>query len=148
MSASAPRKALTKKQKKALAFRENRGRSKKDASGTAGMEVDDVPVAEDQDDVDGTSAALENTTVDKIADASLSKASKSTAKAKGKGKAEEGERNQAASVDAEVAKSKKRKRDDDNDKMVVDTDGDSEAKKKRKTNDSKQRFILFVGTYI
>ncbi|KAG6817726.1 hypothetical protein H0H87_004517 [Tephrocybe sp. NHM501043] len=159
---SAPAK-LTKKQKKGIAFRERKtGKGHKDKDGAYRSEDNDVPVMEDQD-----AALLEGPSVEvaKVVEGKKSKSTEdvsgSDSKAKGKRKAG------AEDADTDAGKPKKRKREDKDSniddaehaeekpaakrKKPVEGAGDSGPDKKvaKKTKpDGKQRFILFVGTYV
>ena len=122
---------LTKKQKKALAFREHKsGKSKAQA---ADDETNDIPIMENVDDVEAEAAVVEKKQAKVV-----------EKKAKGKAKEADADLKPKPSQNGE---SKKRKRDDDS------AEASAEAGKKRKTVDEasgkiKQRFILFVGTSI
>jgi nucleolar protein 6 len=138
---SAPTK-LTKKQKKALAFRERKGKGKE----TAAHEQfeNDVPVMEDQD--------LAET---EVADSRLEGQEGAKVQDKGRAQVVEGkkrkrdEASEAGDNKAEKAKSKKRKRDSEQ-AVAVLADGDQKDATEGKTTKGKakgkqQRFILFVG---
>ncbi|KAK0481621.1 hypothetical protein IW261DRAFT_1562917 [Armillaria novae-zelandiae] len=130
---STPQK-LTKKQKKAAAFRERK--SGKNVHGHAhSMEADDVPVMEVQDDVDGSGDQVEDEEVGE------KKSKKASSKGKAKAKNDDGE--------GEVRDRKKRKREVENDEEGIEekaTDKVSQKKKQKTTTaDTKQRFLLFVG---
>lgn len=116
--ASAPK--LTKKQKKAIAYREGKGTRKNavedDVDKSKGFDVEE-------------DAEMESGTVlpeKKGKDAAAKKD-------KGKGKA------------VDVAANKKRKRDSDAGVEESEEIEQDAPKKKKKANDEKQRFILFVG---
>ncbi|TFK36909.1 hypothetical protein BDQ12DRAFT_686073 [Crucibulum laeve] len=151
-------KKLTKKQKKAVAFRERKTGKRKGDDGIMEMEMEDnsVPVMEDQILASMSGSGVE---VDDVAaEASKSgEGSKKTGSGKGKGKSKAGE----GGLEDAAAKSKKRKRDSE----VADVEDSALGKKtkssKRKKSDKvesskdddsekdktsmKQRFILFVG---
>jgi nucleolar protein 6 len=127
---------LTKKQKKAAAFRQRKTTKGKDVAVDSGdVEDNEIPVMEIQDDLDDEAAPVE-AVVDEAKD-------KKKADKKGKGKAKEDESKPAAA-------SKKRKREEDT------TEADAEKPKKKKavkaenttkSTPKKDRFILFVGAY-
>lgn len=150
---------LTKKQKKALAFRERKTGKGKDDAGDVGD--NDVPVMEIQDMADLPSNEMEVAPVgEEKTKPRVEGSGKDDVKAKGKGKAVE------SGAEKVVDKPKKRKRDavdvemgggnagqnvgtpkqkkprvkaDDGGPETVAKDGD------RKVVEVKQRFILFVG---
>lgn len=147
---------LTKKQKKGLAFREKRtGKTKKnDAAVSDGLEGNEVPVMELQDEADAQADtdSVEDPSVDKKNKKS-SVDDKGKGSAKGKGKASENDT-------PVVAASKKRPRE-----VSSDQEENKESEKTRKkrkggpdgvgpsvsenpptqATPAKQRFILFVG---
>ncbi|KAK0208858.1 hypothetical protein DFS33DRAFT_1380344 [Desarmillaria ectypa] len=128
---STPQK-LTKKQKKAIAFREHK--SGKNVHGHAhSMEADSIPVMEIQDDVDGSGDQVEGEEVGE--EKSKEASSKSQAKAKdGEGEGEARDR-----------KKRKRKVEDDGERIEEKGDKVVQKKKKIATAETKQRFLLFVG---
>ncbi|KAK0198951.1 hypothetical protein F5146DRAFT_1021567 [Armillaria mellea] len=130
---SAPQK-LTKKQKKAIAFRERK--SGKNVHGHAhSMEADDVPVMEVQDDVDGSGDQVEDEEVGE------EKSKKAGSKGKAKAKDYDGE------GEARDRKKRKREVEDDGEGIEEKTKDKAGQNKKQKTAtaDTKQRFLLFVG---
>ncbi|SJL06302.1 uncharacterized protein ARMOST_09638 [Armillaria ostoyae] len=133
---STPQK-LTKKQKKAIAFRERK--SGKNVDGHAhSMEADDVPVMELQDDVDGSGNQVE--------DEGVGEEKSKKASSKGKAKAKDGD----GEGEARDTKKRKREMEDDEERIEEKVNDKVSQKKKQKTAmaDTKQRFLLFVGKCI
>lgn len=131
---------LTKKQKKALAFRERKGKGK--AKATEDELDNDVPVMEDQDaaEAEVESPRVENQEASQAKDA-------------GRPQVVEGKKRKrdAEEPNENVEKPKKRKKDPEQAKSTV-VEGEeggaaeneaTDGKKKKK--DKPQRFILFVG---
>ncbi|KAG7452404.1 uncharacterized protein BT62DRAFT_926592 [Guyanagaster necrorhizus] len=126
---------LTKKQKKSIVFRERK--SRKNVHGHAHrMDADNVPILEIQDDVDGEDDQVEDEGVGK------GKNEKVSHRGQARAKDEDGE--------GEARERKKRKRgvDDDGEgteEESVEVVQKKKQKKKAVTEDTKQRFLLFVG---
>ncbi|RPD82681.1 hypothetical protein L226DRAFT_33996 [Lentinus tigrinus ALCF2SS1-7] len=160
MSSSAAQK-LTKKQKKALAFRERKGKGK--GKPTSFDELDnDVPVAEDQDlaeaELDAEAAAVEAPkgrakAGAQGADGVGEGAAEGAGKAKGSGKKRKrGEEDEGGDRDGTQRKeggahkqAKKKRKGVDG---AVEVDGEEEAEEggsKKEKGQQKQRYILFVG---
>ena len=129
---------LTKKQKKALAFRERKGgKGGKDAASND-MEGNELPEMEIQDIVDEQGDEVEDENVDEKKEEEVPRSKKA------KGKEKEKERGEEDSVAPQ--KSKKRKRENEGD---VETKAeDSKTPKRRKTEGDRERLILFLGSYI
>lgn len=135
---------LTKKQKKALAFRERKGKGKAKDLDDDGMALD-VPISEDQDiaeigDVDGEEDGEEG---DRQLEEVVRKAGK---KRKREDEVDVGKSGDNSSeVDAN-RKKKKRKAASGDEAQDADAEGE-ETKKPVKASkaDVKQRFILFIG---
>ncbi|TFK77299.1 hypothetical protein BDN72DRAFT_884840 [Pluteus cervinus] len=158
MSDTKPTPKLTKKQKKALAFRERKGKGKDNQSRSNGMdmEIHDVPAMEDEDSISVSGVEVQvafmggktknhsedqvgrNTKRDgdtsKTKDGMVEKSSKKKRKLDG-----EGESTQQTS-EAEP-KPKKARRGDDEDVSAVQLESDEQ----RVVAKGKERFILFVG---
>ncbi|KAJ3477144.1 hypothetical protein NLI96_g10670 [Meripilus lineatus] len=138
---------LTKKQKKALAFRSRKGKPSKSSDDLLDTEDNAIPISEDQDLVD----------TDQVVSQEVSSISKPPSE--GKKRKRDQEQKQEKPVEngptvgsEKSAKSKKRKSvTDEYDAPAQTEEGEGEsgpAKKKRKgvpKEDIKQRFILFVG---
>ncbi|EIM92298.1 uncharacterized protein STEHIDRAFT_89201 [Stereum hirsutum FP-91666 SS1] len=156
-------KQLTKKQKKALAFRERSGKPGKSGSSRTSKREDeilDVPVSENLDEAEAEADGAAG------ADAEVHEVSKpKEVVAKGKGKGKEKARKEG-DVTKDETKSKKRKRDGEADegqgengdgevegkegKKAANADGEGAAGSEDRTKEdakdkTKQRFILFVG---
>lgn len=140
---------LTKKQKKALAFRSRKGKPSKSSDDLLDTEDNAIPISEDQDLVD----------TDQVVSQEVSSISKPPSE--GKKRKRDQEQKQEKPVEngptvgsEKSAKSKKRKSvTDEYDAPAQTEEGEGEsgpAKKKRKgvpKEDIKQRFILFVGMF-
>lgn len=130
-------KKLTKKQRKAVAFRQKK--SGKHAHASDSVAANDVPVLEVQDDADDAGDKVEGAAMGEGKDAKYTEKG-----AQGKAKA------QVSSDVAPVRADKKRKRGVGDDDVVDDAQQVEAAPKKKKKTDKetgKQRFILFVGEY-
>ncbi|KAK0246358.1 hypothetical protein EDD85DRAFT_966636 [Armillaria nabsnona] len=128
---STPQK-LTKKQKKAIAFRERK--SGKNVHGHAhSMEADDVPVLEIQDDVDGSG--------DQVEDEEVGEEKSKKASSKGKAKAKDGD----GEVEAQDRKKRKREVEDDGEGIEEKkSDKVNQKKQKTATADTKQRNLKYT----
>jgi nucleolar protein 6 len=166
LSSSAPssssQKRLTKKQQKALAFRDRKsgkrtkGSSKDDD--LAEMDANAIPAMEDQDLASLTGGEVEVAAVlDQAQDQERGKKGDTTSKGKGKRKGEDGD----AKVEVAAKLGGKRKREQDEEGegegVAMDVDGGVEVEKgqprkkkkqagKEGEDSRKQKFILFVGT--
>lgn len=141
-------KQLTKKQKKALAFRERSGKPRSKTS-KRDEEILDVPEQENLDDVEAGTEAVDASAADETG---MVVGSGSVAKAKGKGKEKaRKDGDVVAGVDGAKSKSKKRKRDAEGEGVEAQAEldgakskkgqkagnGDEKRKKKRKKGDGK-----------
>ncbi|KIP12542.1 hypothetical protein PHLGIDRAFT_124066 [Phlebiopsis gigantea 11061_1 CR5-6] len=134
---SAPAK-LTKKQKKALAFRDRKGKDK--AKATDDQEENDVPVMEDQDAAaaEVEDSAMGHAQTDKHQDRSPAQVVE--------GKKRKRDAGEAAEHGGGKGKPKKRKKDSEQAETVVSGNGDAgQEVSKTKAKSKPQRFILFVG---
>ncbi|KAI0734644.1 hypothetical protein C8Q72DRAFT_791904 [Fomitopsis betulina] len=145
---------ITKKQKKALAFRERKGKGKGKAQGTDDAEDNDVPVIEDQDALEAEAEA--GPVEDAPQPAKHTRAARAT--------------DASAVGDGQPKQAKKRKREEDDEAAVGDGQSKQKQKKKKRKaggedgaavtegddaeaegsvgegkGKGKQRFILFVG---
>lgn len=148
---------ITKKQKKALAFRERKGKGKGKAQGTDDAEDNDVPVIEDQDALEAEAEA--GPVEDAPQPAKHTRAARAT--------------DASAVGDGQPKQAKKRKREEDDEAAVGDGQSKQKQKKKKRKaggedgaavtegddaeaegsvgegkGKGKQRFILFVGEFI
>lgn len=146
---------LTKKQKKALAFRE-RGKGKGKGKATLEDLQNDVPIAEDQDlaeidDVETKEAV--GAVQESVEPPRKDKESKEKEKVVGKKrKREQPDEQPRVEKEGESKKAKKRKGDQGEGVSVEvseDAEGASEKsnKKGKKGDERQQRFILFVGMF-
>lgn len=140
---SAPAK-LTKKQKKALTFRERKGKGK--ATAAEGQEENDVPVMEDQD------IAAYKMADNTLEDAQASKREDSGHTQVVGRKKRKRDTSEAIEQELEKGNSKKRKSGSDHAEAEVGEDkGEEETTQNKpsgsKTKSKQQRFILFVGMY-
>ncbi|KAJ8083778.1 hypothetical protein PM082_002544 [Marasmius tenuissimus] len=130
---------LTKKQKKALAFRERKsGKGGKDATSND-MEGNELPEMDVQDIVDEQGDQVEDGKLDEKKEEEIPRSKK----AKGKEKAKENDQGTEEGVASQ--KSKKRKRESEGDVETKVTTEDAKASKRRKTEGDKERLILFLG---
>ncbi|KAK7694973.1 hypothetical protein QCA50_002161 [Cerrena zonata] len=138
---------LTKKQKKAQAFRDRKGKGKSKAS--AEDLQNDVPIAEDQDIAEIDDLETQETSQPVEERVVPSKESKEKVVGK-KRKREQQEERPVSKKEGESKKSKKRKGGDGEGVAVgVSEDGEGaseeKSKKGKKGEARQQRFILFVG---
>ncbi|EPT04043.1 hypothetical protein FOMPIDRAFT_87560 [Fomitopsis schrenkii] len=144
---------LTKKQKKALAFRERKGKSKGKAQAADDVEDNDVPVLEDQDALEAEAEAgpvedapqpAKHAGAARAADASVlgDGQPKQTKKRK-----REEEEDEAAVGDGQPKQKqkKKKRRSNGEDGAAVTEGGDAEEPVGEGKEKAKQRLILFVG---
>ena len=153
---------LTKKQKKALAFRERKGKGKAKASFEDLQ--NDVPIAEDQDLAEMDDVETQETS--QVVEEKLPQVGESKDKGKDKedrnkgeavGKKRKREQQEEVSVpgkEAEGKKTKKRKAAG-GEGVAVEVNEDAEegaveksSKKGKKGDGKQQRFILFVGMFL
>ena len=137
---SAPK--LTKKQKKALAFRERKGKGK--AKATEDQEENDVPIMEYQDiaAAEMADSALEGAQADKRGDDGHEQVVE--------GKKRKRDTSEAGEQEQEKGKSKKRKGISDQMEVVAGEDGGETSQNtpsETKAKSKQQRFILFVGMH-
>ncbi|EKM61265.1 uncharacterized protein PHACADRAFT_247756 [Phanerochaete carnosa HHB-10118-sp] len=141
MSAAAK---LTKKQRKALAFRERKGKGKAKASED---DVDnDIPVMEDQDlaEAEVESARVESQEASRLKDRGRPQMVE--------GKKRTRDADELGDHDGEKTKPKKRKTESKQAGSIVAEGYGGEATEKESTEggkkDKQQRFILFIGTFV
>ncbi|KAG7098996.1 hypothetical protein E1B28_000882 [Marasmius oreades] len=145
---------LTKKQKKAIAFRERKSEKARKNVDTDGMEGNELPTMEVQDSIDNQGDKMEGgevgkpkgiakdksrTTEEALSSEEKDMAARTTRNKKGKDK---------ETVDVEKGelskKTKKRKRDGEQ-HAETKTEGHSTSPKRRKTEGGRARLILFLG---
>ncbi|TCD67104.1 hypothetical protein EIP91_000567 [Steccherinum ochraceum] len=145
---------LTKKQKKALAFRERKGKGRAKPGDDFNDEDNAVPLAEDQDRAEVL--PVEGREVDKPDEGGdkavvRTQGVKRKRKADEEGEGERGGKEDEHDVESQPKKQKKRKaRSSDavpggDEAEDEDAGSDEKAKKGSKENPKQQRFILFVG---
>ncbi|KAL0580802.1 hypothetical protein V5O48_001178 [Marasmius crinis-equi] len=146
-TASASASKLTKKQKKALAFRERKtGKGGKNAGND--MEGNEVPEMEVQDDVDAQAdeaKAAEEEGEEEKGDRIQKEDVALRKKSKGKAKEQQKDGEEAG---ATAHKGKKRKRENEGEGKGGEGETkseDSKSSKRRKTEGDKPRLILFLG---
>ncbi|KAK7059184.1 hypothetical protein VNI00_001811 [Paramarasmius palmivorus] len=142
---SSTTRKLTKKQKKALAFRERKsGKGPKNVSDD--MEGNEVPTMEDQDLLDLQGDEVEDKAMDKTQEGSKDMEKRSNVVPRnGKGKAKE-EVVPVEEAASSPGKTKKRKRENEKETDEVQVEEQSQQKsKRRKTGEDNPRYILFLG---
>lgn len=140
---SAPAK-LTKKQKKALAFRERKGKGKAKED----QEEHDVPIMEDQDiaATEVEDSVVENTKADQHDDKGRAQV---VERKKRKRNTREAGDNEAGEGDEKKPKKRKKEPEQANDVAGEDEENATEKKaSEAKTKSKQQRLILFVGMSI
>ncbi|KAI0080337.1 hypothetical protein K474DRAFT_1590038 [Panus rudis PR-1116 ss-1] len=140
---------LTKKQKKALAFRERKGKGK--AKATELDEENAVPIVEDQD-IPGVDEAADKESsqagVEKSAEV-VERSASGTGKKRKREKGEEGSKQTVVESSEKAGKRKKEQKDVDGPSDAA-TDGQESTeppkkKAKKEGTEGKRRYILFVG---
>lgn len=137
---------LTKKQKKALAFRERKGKSKASPEDAIDQDEDagDIPVDENQDRAEMEVAQMEVEKVSGKSKKQLQQEPKSKKKASGEEEGAAKKRKRDATDDQEPPPQKKKKK-------AAKTSGedgeDAEASESAAKPKAPQRYILFIGEH-